>query len=305
MPEGVTQLPRANGDDPFSKYNTPSSPILFPVGERRVGWERRDGSFERTASHKAIIRLNQRGDAAQLLNIVGVSYKIVHNRELFSAVEDAMKRNMLPEHIHDVQVQDKVSGWGKVCYRQYVFPSIRCRIPHARSDIGFRIVVQNGYGGSALRTHSGAIDFYCTNGMIRGEYTSTYRKHTSRLEVGDLDAVIEKALMTFASSQDVWAGWSRKQVNHDKVMAFFEAVSTSAKMRDGLIDQYARETDDRGRNLWAVYSSLTYYASHNDGVFALRRTVEEQDTVASTMLNRELTVAKWTQTKEWKEMELA
>ena len=82
-------------------------------------------------------------------------------------------------------------------------------------------------------------------------------------------------------------------------------AAQSNRMREGLADQFTREVDDRGNNLWAVYSTLTYYASHADGHFTLRRTVDDTDTVAQTMLGRELNVARWVQTNEWKEMENA
>jgi hypothetical protein len=216
-----------------------------------------------------------------------------------------MVDEMPPESLEGVRVTDKVSGWGKVCYRDYVFPAIRCRLSGTKSDIAFRLIVQNGYGGSALRIHAGAIDFYCTNGMVRGEYAATYRKHTSRLVVGNLSATIKEAQEQFVKSQEEWNRWAKTPVKHEKAMALFREIATSTKMKDNLLDQYAREKDDRGDNLWAVYSTLTYYASHADGAFALRSSVEEADNVASTMLTRELNVAKWTQISEWKELEHA
>ena len=88
-------------------------------------------------------------------------------------------------------------------------------------------------------------------------------------------------------------------------MALFETLADSTKMKDGLVDQYAREMDERGPNLWALYSALTYYSSHNDGAFTLRRSVEEMDTTATIMLRRELAVARWVQSDEWKALELA
>jgi hypothetical protein len=301
--DNVVELPRS--DDPFAKYNTPQCKLYFPVGERRVAWETRQGTFEPTRSHKAIIRLSPDGTSAMPLNVVGASYKLVHNRELFTAVETAMHDEMLPEHLADVQVMDKVSGFGKVCLRQYIFPSIRCRIPNTRSDIAFRIIVQNGYGGSALRMHAGAIDFYCTNGMIRGEYTSTYRKHTSGLVVGHLNSTVKSALQEFANGTEQWTEWANKPVRFEQAMKLFEHIALSAKMKDSLNDQFTREVDVRGANLWAVYSTLTYYASHSDGAFGLRRTVEEQDTVATTMLGRELNVSRWTHSDAWHELETA
>lgn len=303
--DNVVEMPREDRSDPFAKYNTANCSLYFPVGERRIGWQMRDGSYTATHDYKAIIRMNPNGDGAQLLNVVGHSYKLVHNRELFTAVEDAMRQEMLPEHLADVQVKDQVSGYGKVCLRQYVFPQIKCRLPGMRNDIGFRIIVQNGYGGSALRMHAGAIDFFCTNGMIRGEYTSTYRRHTSGLIVGNLNSSVKAALQQFANGKEEWERWVKKPVRYEQAMKLFEEIAQSVKMKESLADQFTRDVDERGANLWALYSTLTYYASHNDGAFSLRRTVAEQDTVATTMLNRELNVSKWVQGDTWKELENA
>lgn len=304
--DNVIELPRAErSDDPFAQYNTPECKLYFPVAERKVAWQMRDGSFTPTTSHKAIIRVSPDGSRPYLLNIVGGSYKLVHNRELFLAVENAMHEEMLPEHLHDVQVTDRISGWGKVCMRQYVFPSIKCHVQGTRGDIGFRIIVQNGYGGSALRIHAGAIDFYCTNGMIRGEYTSTYKKHTSGLVVGHLNTTVKEAVLEFAKGSEQWNAWAKKPVRFEQAMKLFEDIALSARMKDNLNDQFTREVDMRGNNMWALYSTLTYYASHHDGAFGLRRTVQEQDTVATTMLTRELNVARWINMPAWKELETA
>ncbi len=284
----------------FDQFNTPASPLMFPVGERKVGWLGRNGSYQPAPGHKAIIRLNQKGDNAQLLNIVGGTYKLVHNRELFTAVEGAMVREMLPEHIMDVRVSDRVSGFGRICFREYIFPSIKCRLPNSPGDIGFRIIVQNGYGGSALRIHAGAIDFYCTNGMIRGEYTSAYKRHTSKLVIGGLSNVITNALHSFTDGAKEWQRWAETPVKHDKAMALFHAIAASAKMEEGLGDQYLHEREVRGDNLWAVYSTMTHYVSHPD---KLRASVDEQDNAAITMLRHEMDVTKWIRTKEWRQLE--
>jgi hypothetical protein len=168
-------------EDPFERANANSS-IMFPVAERKVGWETREKSFAIAPSHKAIIRTTPDGAGVLVLNIVGSNYKLIHNRELFGHVEDTLRKKMQPEMLEDVRITDKVSGWGRVCLREYVFPRLRCVLRRgAKSVIGFRLIVQNGYGGSALRLHAGAIEFYCMNGMIIGDYQSAYNKHTSGL----------------------------------------------------------------------------------------------------------------------------
>lgn len=291
-------------EDPFAQFNGPSSAILFPVGERKVGWETRKGTYERINSHKAIIRLTQDGTAVHVLSVVGDGYKLVHNRELYSRVEDTMRKQVPDQDLQDVRVTDRVSGWGKTCFREYVFPNIKCYVGgQSKSSVAFRLIVQNGYGGSALRVHAGAIEFWCTNGIIAGDFTSTYRKHTSRLEVQGIDAAVKNAFDTFATSQVKWKEWAHKPVQHAAAMELFREIAASTKLQEGLQQQYLREQDERGPNLWAVYSALTYYASHNDGPFSLRSSVEQMDSTASIMLQRELSVAQWIKTDAWKKLE--
>ena len=289
---------------PFKKFNTADSAILFPVGERRVGCEVRDNVWDRIQSHKSIVRLDPRGHVLNVLSVVGSGYKLVHNRELFGRVEDTLCKIIPTPHLTNVMVTDKVSGWGKLCYRDYVFPGIWCTVGNTtRSTVAFRLIVQNGYGGSALRVHAGAIDFYCSNGMISGDYTSTYKKHTSGLLVEGVDETVEQALVTFGQNQTRWRRWAETPVQHSEAMQLFKELASSTKLQENLADQYLKEREARGPNLWSVYSALTYYASHHDGTFSLRSTVEQQDTVASTMLQRELNVSQWIKSEAWRNLE--
>jgi len=308
MPLDAVNINQFSDDDepnPFDKFNTDASPIFFPVGERKVGWQMRDGGYAPVDSHKAIIRTTENNDRVVVLGVVGKNYQLIKNQELFARVEDTMRKQMPATSLQGVMVKDRVSGWGRMCYREYIFPNIRCNLGRiAKSDIAFRMIVQNGYGGSALRSHAGAIDFFCTNGMISGEFQSTYNKHTSGLVVSGIDRGIERALETFAADQLKWKRWSETPVKHQAAMDLFKELANSEKLRDNLNAQYLRETDTRGNTLWSVYSAMTFYASHADGDFKLRATTEQQDTVASTMLNRELNVARWIESPAWKQLEL-
>jgi hypothetical protein len=314
MPLDITNINQFPEDDsdPFATHNAQPSSIMFPVGERKTGWQTRAGGYQPIHTHKAIIRIPDSADpstinedSVHVLSVVGSNYKLVHNRELFGRVEQTM-RKVMPAHTLDgVQIKDRVSGWGRMCYREYIFPNIKCNLGRgAKSDIAFRTIVQNGYGGSALRIHSGAIDFFCTNGIISGEHQSSYNKHTSGLIVAGVDRIIERALETFASNQTKWKQWTETPIKHSAAMELFKELASSEKLRENLNTQYLRESDTRGNTLWSVYSALTYYASHADGDFRLRKTTAEQDTVASTMLQRELNVAKWIESPAWKQLEL-
>ena len=65
---------------------------------------------------------------------------------------------------------------------------------------------------------------------------------------------------------------------------------------------YSQEAGVRGRNVWALYSAFTNYATYADerNGFTLRNT--GHDTNAVTMFNREQEVSKWIDTPEFNQL---
>jgi hypothetical protein len=161
--------------------------------------------------------------------------------------------------------------------------------------------MRNSYGGSAIRMFAGAIEAYCTNGMILGQHDVAYFRHTSGLQLADINLNIKRALAVFANKQEVWATWANAQVEREKTMEFFQAISESPRQFDLFQSRWLEEREDRGATLWSVYSTLTNFSSHADGEFAPRRSSE--DTLAMTMLNREVQVQKWIESPEWSRLE--
>ena len=74
--------------------------------------------------------------------------------------------------------------------------------------------------------------------MIRGEYVSTYKRHTSRLTLHGLNASITKALLDFSNARYEWEQWSNTPVKHEKAMDLFRSIANSEKMTNTLSDQY-------------------------------------------------------------------
>jgi len=68
---------------------------------------------------------------------------------------------------------------------------------------------------------------------------------------------------------------------------------------------YNQEVNVRGRNLWALYSAFTNYATYADerNGFALRDT--GHDTQAISMFKREVDVSSWINTPAFKELAAA
>jgi len=283
---------------PFDQFNTADSPLLFPVGLRNAGWEKRDGSFERIPANRVIVRLTQDGTSAFPLSVVSSTYKLVHNRELFNAIEDTMVATLPTAALAGVQVSDKIAYHGRNCYREYVFPGMRCDIG-ARSDIAFRIVGQNSYGGVALRVLSGAIEFYCSNGVVRGQYEQSYHRHTAGLRIKRIEHVLKHSVEQFWKDAETYREWTKRPVRHEKAMALFHAIANSPSFEDALGNRWVIEREERGSTVWSVFSAMTYYSSHNEGEFASRA---REEAVPANMINRELIVSKWLQTPQWREL---
>ena len=62
---------------------------------------------------------------------------------------------------------------------------------------------------------------------------------------------------------------------------------------------YNQEVSIRGRNLWALYSAFTNYASYADERNGFTMRNNGNDTEAQTMWSREQEVSKWVSSPEF------
>ena len=284
---------------PFGNaLNDVDSCIMFPVGERELSWKSRKGEHFGIPSHKVLVRMNATGNGGFPLDVVKSTYQLVHNRELFSILQDAITRRVPAEQLAGAHVTDKIAGYGRTCIREYVFPNIKCDVGDPQSDVAFRLIAQNGYGGSALKLIGGAIKFYCANGMLIGEHESVYRKHTRGLVMGDLGVQVGNLLQRFAKSQEEWKRLTTIAVERAATMQMFRDLCSTELLADRLFTRWGVERDNLGSNAWSVYNAMTYYASHNEGEFAVKASSDANE--HSIMLQREQRVAAWLQSAAWK-----
>lgn len=285
--------------DPFAEFNaSPHAQCLFPVALRKTAWERRDGTYETLPGNRTIIRTSPDFSEAWPLAVVSSTYRLVPNKELLGAVEDTFRQVLPSSQIQDVQITDRISNRGRQSYRTYVFPSITCDIG-AKSPIAFRTVVQNAYGTTSLRIMSGAIEFWCANGIVRGEYEQSYHRHTSGLSMPRIQHLVQHSVDRFWDTADTYRKWCTQPVTVQQTMEMFQKIATTPSLYDKLISQWAVEREHRGSTVWSAYSAMTYYASHNSGEFALRMINHEAE--ARNMVQREIAVSKWLKTPAWQE----
>lgn len=278
------------------------SPIFFDVTQRRVYL--RDISdpqaqcFTSIDGFKTITR--QVDNVPMTLGIVGEGYKVITMSEICVAVEKQL-RETLCEQFNQVTVIDQMAYHGAMCIRQYVFPRI-AEMVDDKSNIAFRVVIVNAYdGSSSLKLFSGAIDFFCMNGMIHGQHSLMIARHTAGLTVHKITKTIKNATDLFYLDVATLKKWSKTPVtNSEAVLCLNKLAGDSERKRAGLAERFMIESQTRGLNLWALYSTGTYYASRSDHGYMIRNT--DKNSEAAIMLQREKEVLAWRGSKEFAEL---
>jgi len=91
-------------------------------------------------------------------------------------------------------------------------------------------------------------------------------------------------------------------ISHVNVKELLESIMKSDKAAEKMYTLYNHEVSTRGRNVFALYSAFTNYASYADerNGFNLRNT--GNDTQAISMFQREHKVSQWIDTPAFKEL---
>ena len=134
----------------------------FTVAERPLFMV--DGKTDlpaRVPEFKALYRT----DTGQVLSVVKNSYRVIQNEEVFDAVEQNVVQALGHSRLANAKIEDDIAKDGLLSMRSWVFPDIRVRsTTTSKSDIAFRIVAINGFGGISVKCFYGGVDFYCLNG---------------------------------------------------------------------------------------------------------------------------------------------
>jgi hypothetical protein len=238
-------------------------------------------------------RLIYRTDTNAPLSIVGDKYAIVQNNELQATVAEAAEA-ALPRHaLQDIELKEFTSKGGKYTRFEYTFPALGADIRQlsgSSTQLKFRIGIVNGFGGSSIRGFAGAYDLICTNGMVIGEFETSAYRHTKGFNPLKLGNFLEAEAAKYLDRVHVWQSWARKEINAEQAEATLEAAGMSGKRIKSMMQQFEIEAETRGATVWALYSALTYYSSHNSEAFGVRNSAKV-DNVAETLDKREREIA--------------
>jgi len=252
-------------------------------------------------NYKMLTRGDGWAEQDTLLSIVNTKYRVVQNEEILIPMQHQMINHFDPSVLADIQIKDHIAKNGAVCFSEYILPkmegSVETDTGH-KTEIGLRFILKNTFdGSSSVVFYGGVIDFFCTNGMISGEYDVTKKRHTKNFSVDGFLAAFDNSIERHQDIVMQYQRWADKKIyNTDKVVRLFRKLSTGneqePKKKNGLsgklFAQYIDEASVRGNNVFSLVSAMTHYASHDDDRFPLRINSD-----SDSLFNRQETVRKW------------
>jgi len=245
------------------------------------------------------------GSTGDYIGVVGDTFNCASHTDFFEGVHNTITENLGEAECEDMNMKWKIARQNAWALLDMTLPNVTARIETAKhsTTIAQRIIALHGIDGSCSnQTFFGAIDFFCTNGQIRGEHDKIRRKNSANFSMDRFIRDLRESSQSFYAQSERLQGWANKSLFVGDVKSMLETLLKSDRTAEKMLALYNQEASVRGQNVWALYSAFTNYATYADdrNGFALRNT--GKDTNAVSMFQRENKVAQWIESKPFKEL---
>ena len=259
--------------------------------------------FEPTKVHDKKYVIN--GDTGAYLGVVGDGFNCATHTDFFTGVQETMLENLTPNETSNARVTWRNARQDAWAMMDITLPNVTSRIDTDKHTtmVSQRVIALHGIDGSCSNmVFFGAIDFFCTNGMIRGEHDKVRRKNTSNFSMDRFISDLRSSRQSFYLQTERLQEWANIDTTTVNVKELLESIMKSERKAEKMFGLYNQEVSVRGRNVFALYSAFTNYASYADerNGFSLRNT--GNDPQAISMFQREHEVSQWIESKPFKEL---
>jgi|TARA_E500000305_G_scaffold66017_1_gene52526 hypothetical protein len=230
------------------------------------------------------------------IGIVGNGFTCANHGDFFRNVMDTTTETLSEHDMEGAEIKWRSAhkdGWAMM---DMTLPNVKAKITTDKHETTLmkRIIALHGVNGTCSNTTIfGAIDFFCLNGQITGDHSKVMRKNTSNFSLDRFITELHKSQQDFTAQAEQMQRWANTSLMHVDVKAMLEGIMKSDRKSEKMYGLYNQEVATRGRNLWALYSAFTNYATYADerNGFALRNT--GSDTQSKSLFMREVEVANW------------
>ena len=258
--------------------------------------------FESTKMKDKSYVINE--NTGEYIGIVGSTFTCESHGNFFRKVIDTTTETLSPYQMEGANIRWKSAhqnGWAMMDMQLPNMSTVITNDFH-KTKILKRIIALHGVNGTCSNIAIfGAIDFFCTNGMITGDHNKVMRKNTINFNLDLFAAELKDSEEDFVSQGTKLQKMMTTPITIN-VRDFLVDLMKSERNADKMNILYNQEVTNRGRNVFALYSAFTNYASYADeqNGFTLRNT--GQDTAAERMFKREVEVANWIESDKFKSL---
>jgi len=248
----------------------------IPMSDSGYSWEEKDTLV---TTHKAVCN-----PSGAVISIVGMGYNVVQNADIIPDYERAIYRSQLDTTGMERNIQQ--SHYGARTVVTYTFPAHRIEVREGDS-MDLKISVLNSYDGSwKFMSLVGALRLACLNGQVIGDYFSSfYGKHTKSLDTDIAVKKLEHSLDVYMENAELWKQYPTTAVSELQAYNVFLNLAGESKVLLELLQTtHALYVEEVGSNLWALFNTLTDWASHAK--------FKNKSNIASTIITREQKVRK-------------
>lgn len=265
-----------------------------------------DVRFEPTKVEDKKYVINANTD--EYIGIVGKGFTCASHGDFFRDVINTTTDKLSEYHMQGAEISWRdahQNGWAMMDMR---LPNVNAKIVTDKHEttVAQRIIALHGVNGTCSNvTIFGAIDFFCLNGQIRGRHDKVMRKNTSNFSLDTFITELEKSQQDFTAQTEQMQRWANTSLVTVDVKALLEKIMQSDRKAEKMFSLYNQEVSTRGRNLWSLYSAFTNYATYADERNGFKQRNTGNDTQDKSMFMRELEVAQWVDTPQFKQLVVA
>lgn len=262
-----------------------------------------DVRFEPTKVEDKKYVINANTD--EYIGIVGKGFTCASHGDFFRDVINTTTDKLSEYHMQGAEISWRdahQNGWAMMDMR---LPNVNAKIVTDKHEttVAQRIIALHGVNGTCSNvTIFGAIDFFCLNGQIRGRHDKVMRKNTSNFSLDTFITELEKSQQDFTAQTEQMQRWANTSLVTVDVKALLEKIMQSDRKAEKMFSLYNQEVSTRGRNLWSLYSAFTNYATYADERNGFKQRNTGNDTQDKSMFMRELEVAQWVDTPQFKQL---
>ena len=301
--------------DLFNEHNETEKAqrFLAPVSEQSLWYERPAPHHASALYESQITELNSHKVLVDTwtgasTGVVGEKYKVTQMGDFTKATEEMLLEALPNDKFKDMEISDSMSHGSAIRSRKYTFPAFSKPIETRKhqTDVALTVALIQSYDGSTSNGFvTGLLDFFCTNGMISGDYTKGNKRHTSGFNLSNFILDMDKVVRDFYKDIQRYPVMASTDIRITQAEAVLEALpGMSERLAKVMKDQYLTEVSTRGSNVWALASALTYYSSHNSEEFPVKGSASN-DNVAKSLLDRSRRVSTWMNSSPFQSLLLA